>query len=79
MREEQYFDGDGQTSVKRNNYNQQNLAGPYICSAEHRIQIPEQEQRRYAKPNTNEDVIEKGDGRPRYQSDGYPDEVGVTI
>lgn len=65
LRKEQNLNGKSETKVQSHNDNQQDLACLDIGSAQHRIQIPNQEDTRGGKSYSDEDPVQDGNWRPR--------------
>lgn len=79
MRKEEHLDGQGQAKVQRHHNEQQHLARLAIGSAEHRIQVPEQESNRHTEPNAHKHPVKDSNRRPANQRHRDPDEVGITV
>jgi len=79
LRKEQDLDGESKTKVQGHDDDQQNLAGLDIGSAEHGIQISDQEDTRRSKSNSHKDPVQNRDWRPRNQGHRDPDEVRIAV
>lgn len=79
MREEQHLDRDRQPGMQRQHQHQQRLALLPIRRADHRIQVPDQEQRRHPEADRHKDVVENVHAGPADQRDRNPDQVRVPV
>lgn len=65
--------------MEGNNDNQKNLGRLYIGGAENGIQVPDEENARKSQAHGDKDPVHDGNGGPRDQGHGDPDEVCVAV
>jgi hypothetical protein len=58
MGEEEHFYGDRQARVEEDNNDEQHLARSHVGCAEHRVQIPDEEEGRLRQTQADEDIVE---------------------